>query len=46
MLESMRDFAAEASTASGANIVLGIWLMNSPWVFGFGGRSAMVSSAG
>ena len=44
MLKSTRDLAAEASTASGANIVLGIWLIDSPWVFGFSGRSAMVSS--
>ena len=33
MSKSMRDLAAEASTASGANIVLGIWLIDSPWVF-------------
>ena len=44
MLKSTRDLAAETNTASGANIVLGIWLIDSPWVFGFSGRSAMVSS--
>ena len=44
MLRSTRDLAVEANTASGANIVLGIWLMDSPWVFGFSERSTMVSS--
>lgn len=44
MSRSMRDFAAEASTASGSNILLGIWLIDSHWVFDASGRSATVSS--
>jgi hypothetical protein len=30
-----RDFAAQARIASGLNILLGIWLIISPWVFGY-----------
>jgi hypothetical protein len=32
---SDRDFATQARTASGFNILLGIWLIISPWVFGY-----------
>lgn len=30
-----RDYAAQARTASGINVLLGIWLIISPWVFGY-----------
>ncbi len=33
MLTSTRNYAALARTASGINILLGIWLVVSPWVF-------------
>jgi hypothetical protein len=39
-----RDYAAQARTASGANIVLGIWLIVSPWVFNYSAKSAVLSS--
>lgn len=35
MLTLTRDYAAQARTASGINILLGIWLLVSPWVFGY-----------
>jgi hypothetical protein len=35
MLTLMHNFAAQARTASGINILLGIWLLVSPWVFGY-----------
>jgi hypothetical protein len=30
-----RNSAAQVHTASGLNILLGIWLLASPWVFGY-----------
>jgi hypothetical protein len=39
-----RDYGAQARTASGINILLGIWLIVSPWVFDYSGRPAVVSS--
>jgi SPW repeat len=39
-----RDYAAQARTASGINILLGIWVLASPWVFDYSERSAVVSS--
>jgi hypothetical protein len=39
-----RDFTAQARAASGANILLGICLIASPWVFGCSGRSAFFNS--
>lgn len=30
-----RDYAGQARTASGINVLLGIWLIISPWVFGY-----------
>ena len=30
-----RDYAAQARSASAANVLLGIWLIVSPWVFGY-----------
>lgn len=30
-----RDYAAEARAASGINILLGVWLLVSPWVFDY-----------
>ena len=38
------DYAAQARTASGTNILLGLWLTASPWVFDYSGRSAVVGS--
>jgi SPW repeat len=32
---STRNYAAEARAASGINILLGVWLLVSPWVFGY-----------
>lgn len=29
------DYAAQARSASGINVLLGIWLIISPWVFGY-----------
>jgi hypothetical protein len=43
VLRLARDYAAQARTASGANIVLGIWLIVSPWVFDYSGKSAVLS---
>jgi type III secretory pathway component EscS len=37
MLTFTRDYAAQARTASGINILLGIWLIASPWIFGYTG---------
>jgi hypothetical protein len=39
-----RDYAAQARTASGINVLLGIWLIISPWMFDYGGRPAVVNS--
>jgi hypothetical protein len=41
-----RDYAAQARTASGINILLGIWLLVSPWVFGYhaAGPTALLNS--
>jgi hypothetical protein len=44
MLKLSRDYAAQARTASGVNISLGIWLTVSPWVFSYSGKPAMLSS--
>ena len=44
MLRLARDYAAQARTASGVNILLGIWLIVSPWVFDYSGKSAVLSS--
>ena len=44
MFRSTRDLAAQASIASSVNILLGIWLIASPWVFDFSGRPAVLSS--
>lgn len=38
-----RDYGAQARMASGLNVVLGIWLIASPWVFDYGGRPAILS---
>jgi hypothetical protein len=35
---------AQARIASGANVVLGIWLIASHWVFEYQGKSAVLSS--
>jgi len=37
-----RNFKARA--ASGINVVLGIWLMASPWVFDYSGRLPVLNS--
>ncbi len=38
------DYAAQARTASGINILLGIWLIVSPWVFNYSGRGPVLNS--
>jgi hypothetical protein len=35
MLTLARNYAAQARTASGINVLLGIWLLVSPWLFGY-----------
>ena len=35
---------SQARIASGTNVVLGIWLIASPWVFGYSGRAPVLSS--
>jgi hypothetical protein len=42
MLLSSRNF--KARTASSVHVVLGIWLMASPWVFDYSGRSPVLNS--
>ena len=44
MLRLTRDYVLQARTASGINILLGIWLIDSPWIFDYSGRSAVLSS--
>lgn len=44
MLRFARDYTAQARTASGLNIVLGLWLIGSPWVFDYGGKSVALTS--
>ncbi|HEY4444891.1 MAG TPA: SPW repeat protein [Steroidobacteraceae bacterium] len=44
MLAFTRNYAAQARTASGINILLGIWLIVSPWIFGYSGTSAVMNS--
>jgi len=44
MLTLTHDYAAQARTASGINILLGIWLIASPWIFGYIGRPAVMNS--
>jgi hypothetical protein len=44
MSKFARDYTAEARTASGVNVLLGVWLIVSPWVFDYSGRSAALSS--
>ncbi len=44
MLRLSRDPAAQARAASGANILLGLWLVVSPWMFEYSGKSALLNS--
>jgi len=44
VLRLARNYAAQARTASGANIVLGIWLIVSPWGFNYSAKAAALSS--
>lgn len=44
MLRLARDYVAQARMASGVNILLGIWLIFSPWGFDYSGKSAVLSS--
>ena len=44
MLGLGRDYTAQARTASGVNLLLGIWIMASPWVFDYSGKSAALAS--
>jgi hypothetical protein len=44
MLRITRDYTVQARTASGINILLGLWLVVSPWVFQYDGRAAALSS--
>jgi hypothetical protein len=41
-----RDLSTQIRTASGINLVLGIWLIISPWIYGYAttARNAMASS--
>jgi hypothetical protein len=39
-----RDYAAQARTASGVNILLGVLLIASPWLFDYSGKSALLNS--
>ena len=40
----IRNDTVQARTASGINILLGLWLIASPWVFDYSGRSAVLNS--
>jgi hypothetical protein len=44
MLRFAHDYTAQARAASGVNLVLGVWLIVSPWVFDHSGKSAALSS--
>ena len=44
MLTFTRDYAAQARTASAVNMLLGIWLIVSPWIFGYSGTPAVMNS--
>jgi hypothetical protein len=44
MLTSTRDYAAQARIASGVNILLGIWLLMSPWMFDYSDRTPVLNS--
>jgi SPW repeat len=44
MLTLRHDYAAQARTASGINILLGLWLIFSPWVFDYSGRAPVLNS--
>jgi hypothetical protein len=44
MLRLARNYVAQARAASGANIVLGLWMLASPWVFDYSGKAAVLSS--
>ena len=35
MLTLTRNYVAQARTASGINVLLGVWLVVSPWLFGY-----------
>ena len=35
MLTLTRNYVVQARTASGINVLLGIWLLVSPWLFGY-----------
>jgi uncharacterized membrane protein YczE len=35
MLTLTRNYIAQARTASGVNVLLGTWLLVSPWLFGY-----------
>ncbi|MGD0492983.1 MAG: SPW repeat protein [Steroidobacteraceae bacterium] len=39
-----RDYSVQARAASGINILLGIWLLLSPWVFDYSERATVVNS--
>ena len=38
------NYTSQAKTASGINVVLGAWLLASPWIFGYVGTSAAWNS--
>ncbi len=44
MLTFTRDYAAQVRTASSTNILLGIWLLFSPWVFDYHTWPALLNS--
>jgi hypothetical protein len=44
MLTITRNYAAQARAATCTNILLGIWLLYSPWIFGYYTWSALGNS--
>jgi hypothetical protein len=44
MLTLTHKYAAQARTASGVNILLGIWLIVSPWMFDYSETPAVLNS--
>jgi hypothetical protein len=39
-----RDYAAQARNASCMNVLLGVWLVFSPWTFDYSGSTAVLNS--
>jgi hypothetical protein len=45
MATAMRDLSTQIRTASGINVILGIWLIISPWVYGYAGTATNAMSS-